>query len=47
MEYEQEQQWVADIKKYVADNLPLSKMGDDELKEAIKKHLLDNNSRNC
>lgn len=37
MEYEQEQQWVADIKKYVADNLPLSKMGDDELKEAIKE----------
>ena len=37
MDYEQEQQIVADIKKYVAENLPLSKMGDDELKEAIKE----------
>ena len=37
MDYEQEQQCVAEIKKYVAENLPLSKMGDDELKEAIKE----------
>ena len=31
MEYEQEQQWVAEIKKYVAENLVLSKIGDEEL----------------
>ena len=36
MEYEQEQQWVAEIKKYVAENLVLSKIGDEELKEKIK-----------
>jgi len=37
MDYEQEQQWVAQIKKYVAENLPLSRMEDEELKEKIRE----------
>lgn len=36
MEYEQEQKLIADIKKYVTENLPLSKMTDEELEEKIE-----------
>lgn len=36
MEFEQEQQFVADIKKYVTENLPLSRMEDAELEEQIE-----------
>lgn len=36
MEYEQEQKLIADIKKYVTENLPLSKMSDEELEEKIE-----------
>lgn len=35
MDFEQEQQFVADIKRYVAENLPLSTMGDEELEEKV------------
>ena len=37
MDYEQEQQLVADIKRYVTENLPLSKMSDEELEEKIEE----------
>lgn len=37
MEFEQEQQLIADIKKYVTENLPLSKMEDEELEERIEE----------
>ena len=37
MDFEQEQQFVSDIKRYVTDNLPLSKMEDDELEEKIEE----------
>lgn len=37
MTYEQEQQYVADIKKYVTENLPLSKMSDEELEEKVEE----------
>lgn len=37
MDFEQEQQFVADIKRYVTDNLPLSRMGDEELEEKIEE----------
>lgn len=40
MEYEQEQQFVAEIKKYVTENIPLSKMEDDELEEKIEEILI-------
>ena len=36
MEFEQEQQFVSEIKRYVTENLPLSKMEDDELEEKIE-----------
>lgn len=36
MEYEQEQKLIADIKKNVTENLPLSKMTDEELEEKIE-----------
>lgn len=36
MTFEQEQQFVAEIKKYVSENLPLSKIEDDELQEEIE-----------
>ena len=35
MEFEQEQRFVADLKKYVSENLPLSKMSDEELEESV------------
>ena len=37
MEFEQEQQLIAEIKKYVTENLPLSKMEDAELEERIEE----------
>lgn len=36
MDFEQEQKIVADIKRYVTDNLPLSKLEDEELEEKIE-----------
>ena len=36
MDFEQEQQFVCDIKRYVTENLPLSKMEDAELEEKIE-----------
>lgn len=37
MGFEAEQQLVAELKKYVTENLPLSKMGDEELEEKIEE----------
>lgn len=37
MDFEAEQQLVAELKKYVIENLPLSKMGDEELEEKIEE----------
>lgn len=37
MEREQQQQLVIDAKKYITDNLPLSRMTDDELEEQVEK----------
>lgn len=37
MDFEQEQQFVAEIKKYVTENLPLSRMEDQELEEKIEE----------
>ena len=37
MDFEQEQQFVAEIKKYVTENLPLSKMSDEELEEKVEE----------
>jgi len=37
MDFEQEQQFVSDIKRYVTENLPLSKMEDAELEEKIEE----------
>ena len=37
MDYEQEQQLVAEIKRYVTENLPLSKMSDEELEEKVEE----------
>ncbi len=37
MNFEQEQQFVADIKRYITENLPLSKMEDDELQEKVEE----------
>lgn len=36
MDFEKEQEIVAEIKRYVSDNLPLSKMNDDELQEQVE-----------
>lgn len=36
MDFEQEQQLVSEIKRFVMDNLPLNKMGDEELEERIE-----------
>ena len=33
MQFQEEQDLVAEIKKYVTENLPLSKMSDEELEE--------------
>lgn len=37
MDFEKEQQFVTEIKKYVTENLPLSKMEDGELEEKIEQ----------
>ena len=37
MDYEQEQQLVADIKRYVSENVPLSNMSDEALEERIEE----------
>ena len=37
MTYEQEQELVAEIKKYVTENLPLSKISDEELQEKVEE----------
>ncbi|MCI8465290.1 MAG: CpaF family protein [Lachnospiraceae bacterium] len=37
MDFEQEQQFVADVKKYVTDHLSLSQIGDEELEEKIEE----------
>jgi len=37
MDFEQEQKFVAEIKKYVTENLPLSKMSDEELEEKVEE----------
>ena len=36
MQFQEEQDLVAEIKKYVKENLPLSKMSDEELKEQVE-----------
>lgn len=40
MEFEQEQQFVAELKKYVTENFPLSKMKDEELEERVEELVL-------
>ena len=37
MDFEQEQRFIAEIKTYVTENLPLSKIEDDELQEKIEE----------
>ena len=37
MDFEQEQELIAQIKKYITENLPLSKMSDEELEEKIEQ----------
>ena len=37
MDFEQEQQFISDIKRFVSENLPLSKMSDEELEEKIEE----------
>ena len=41
MEFEQEQRLVAEIKSYVSENLPLSKMDDDELEKKVEEITLN------
>lgn len=36
MDFEKEQELVAEIKKYVSDNLPLSRMSDEDLEEQVE-----------
>ncbi len=40
MDFAQEQQYVADIKRYVSENLSLSQINDDELEEKIEEIVL-------
>lgn len=40
MDFEQEQQFVSEIKRYVTENLPLSKMEDDELEAKVEEIVL-------
>lgn len=48
MDYEQEQALVAEIKKYVTENLPLSKMSDEELEEKVEEIVTQHlNGRYC
>lgn len=37
MDYEQEQQFVTEIKKYVVENLPLNKLSDEDLEEKVEE----------
>lgn len=37
MDFDQEQQFVTDIKKFITENLPLSKMSDEELEEKVEQ----------
>lgn len=37
MDYEQEQELVSEIKRFVTENLPLSKMSDEELEERVEE----------
>lgn len=37
MDFEQEQQFVAEIKRYVTENLPLSQISDEELQERVEE----------
>ena len=37
MTFEAEQQFIADIKKYIGENFPLSKLSDEELQEKIEQ----------
>lgn len=37
MDFEQEQQFVAETKRYVTENLPLSRMSDEELEEKVEE----------
>lgn len=41
MEFEQEQKIVSELKKYVTENLALSKMGDEELEERIEEIVVE------
>ena len=41
MDFEQEQQFVAEIKKYVTENLPLSDIKDEELEEKVEQIVLN------
>jgi len=41
MDYEQEQELVAQIKRYVSENLPLSRMSDEELEEEVEQIVVD------
>ena len=40
MDFAQEQQFVADIKRYVSENLSLSQINDDELEEYFEEFVL-------
>lgn len=40
MNFEQEQQFVADIKRYVSENLPLSQISDEDLEEKVEEIVL-------
>lgn len=37
MDFEQEQQFIAEIRKYITENLPLSKLEDDELETQVEE----------
>ena len=39
MDFEQEQQFVAETKKYVTENLPLSRLSDEELQQRPQQPL--------
>ena len=48
MDFEQEQQFISDIKRFVSENLPLSKMSDEELEEKIEEIVMQKiGSRYC
>lgn len=48
MDFEQEQQFVTDIKRFVSENLPLSKMSDEDLEEKIEEIVAEKiGSRYC